>query len=156
MRGYDSHLIFNELDKFDVKISVIPNELEKYMAFFLNKYLLFIGSMQFMNSGLDKVVKNLADEDFKYLIEEFGSENFEQLKQKGDYPYEYMDSFERFNEKKLPAKNIFTALQRMEKFVMMVKYETVTSVLKIMLRTKKLSLFKKRYIVISMCFWKLY
>ena len=34
VRGYDSHLIFNELDKFDVKISVIPNGLEKYMAFF--------------------------------------------------------------------------------------------------------------------------
>ena len=32
--GYDSHLIFNELDKFDVKISVIPNGLEKYMPFF--------------------------------------------------------------------------------------------------------------------------
>ena len=37
LRGYDSHLIFNELDKFDVKISVIPNGLEKYMAFCLNK-----------------------------------------------------------------------------------------------------------------------
>ena len=34
LRGYDSHLIFNELDKFDVKIDVIPNGLEKYMAFF--------------------------------------------------------------------------------------------------------------------------
>ena len=34
LRGCDSHLIFNELDKFDVKISVIPNGLEKYMAFF--------------------------------------------------------------------------------------------------------------------------
>ena len=34
LRGFDSHLIFSELDKFDVKISVIPNELEKYMAFF--------------------------------------------------------------------------------------------------------------------------
>ena len=32
--GYDSHLILNELDKFDVKISVIPNGLEKYMEFF--------------------------------------------------------------------------------------------------------------------------
>ena len=38
LRGYDSHLIFNELDRFDVKISVIPNGLEKYMTFFLNKY----------------------------------------------------------------------------------------------------------------------
>ena len=34
LRRYDSHLIFNELDKFDVKIKVIPNRLEKYMAFF--------------------------------------------------------------------------------------------------------------------------
>ena len=75
LRGYDSHLIFNELDKFDVKINVIPNGLEKYMAFFLNKNLVFIDSMQFMNSSLDKLAKNLSDEDFKYLVEEFGSKN---------------------------------------------------------------------------------
>ena len=35
LRDYDSHLIFNEVDKFDVKMKVIPNGLEKYMAFFL-------------------------------------------------------------------------------------------------------------------------
>ena len=64
MRGYDSHLIFNELDKSDVKISVIPNGLEKYMKFSLNKNLVFIDSVQFMNSGLDKLAKNLSDEDF--------------------------------------------------------------------------------------------
>ena len=29
LKSYDGHLIFNELDKFDVKIKVIPNELEK-------------------------------------------------------------------------------------------------------------------------------
>ena len=34
LRCYDSHLIFNESDKFDVKIDVIPNVLEKCMAFF--------------------------------------------------------------------------------------------------------------------------
>ena len=34
MRSFDNHLILNELDKFDVKISVKPNGLEKYMAFF--------------------------------------------------------------------------------------------------------------------------
>ena len=34
LRGYDSHLIFCELNKFDVIIDVIPNLLEKYMAFF--------------------------------------------------------------------------------------------------------------------------
>ena len=56
LRRYDSHLIFNELDKFDVKISVTPNGLEKYMAFFLNTNLVFIDSVQFMNSSLDKLV----------------------------------------------------------------------------------------------------
>ena len=60
-----------------------------------------------MNSSLDKLVKNLLDEDFKYLVEEFGSKNLELLKQKGAYPYEYMNSFERFNEKKLPARKYF-------------------------------------------------
>ena len=34
LRGYDSHLIFNEFDKFDLKIDVLPNGLVKYMAFF--------------------------------------------------------------------------------------------------------------------------
>ena len=34
LRGYDSHLIFNELSKFDVKIEVMLNGLEQYMAFF--------------------------------------------------------------------------------------------------------------------------
>ena len=37
LRGYDNHLIFHELDKFNVKISVTSNGLEKYMAFFLIK-----------------------------------------------------------------------------------------------------------------------
>ena len=57
--------------------------------------------MHLMNSSLDKLVKNLSDEDFKYLVKKFGSENLELLKQKGDYSYEYMNSFERFNEKKI-------------------------------------------------------
>ena len=50
----------------------------------------------------------MSNKDFKYLIEEFGSKNLQLLKQKGTYRYEYMDSFERFNEEKLPNKNIFT------------------------------------------------
>ena len=70
------------------KISVIPNGLEKYIAFFffLNKNLVFIDSMQFMNFSLVKLVKKLSDKDFKYLVEEFASENLELLKQKGAYP----------------------------------------------------------------------
>ena len=66
LRGYDSYLIFCELNKFDVKINVIPNGLEKYMAFFGGENLVFIDSMQFINSSLHKLVKNLSDEEFKY------------------------------------------------------------------------------------------
>ena len=54
--------------------------------------------MQFMNSSLDKLLINLSAKDFKYLIKEFGSENLGLLKQKGTYPNEYMNTFERFHE----------------------------------------------------------
>ena len=74
------------------------------MAFFLGRNLVFINSMQFMNSSLDKLVKKLLDKDFKYLVKKFGSANLKILKQKGAYPYEYINSFERFNEEKLPAR----------------------------------------------------
>ena len=60
----------------------------------MGKSLVFIDNMQFVNSSLDKLVKNLSDEDFKCLVEEFSSKNLELLKQKGAYPYEYMNSFE--------------------------------------------------------------
>ena len=75
--------------------------------FFKNKNLVFIDSMQFMNSSLEKLVKNLSDNDFKYLTQEFGSKNLKLLKQKDGYPYEYMDSFKRFSEEKLPEKEFF-------------------------------------------------
>ena len=87
-----------------MKIDVIPNRLEKYVTFFLNKNVVFMDSMQFMNSSLEKLVKDLSDNDSKYLTEEFGSKNLELLKQKGAYPYEYLDSFKRFVEEKLPDK----------------------------------------------------
>ena len=85
-------------------MDVIPNGLEKYMAFIINKNLVFLGSMQFMNFGLDTLVKNLTDNDFKYLSQEFNGEQLNLVKQKGDYPYEYMNSFEKFSEDKLPDR----------------------------------------------------
>ena len=72
-------------------------------------------SMQFMNSTYDKLVKNLVDNDFKYLLKEFGSENLKILKQKGTYPYEYMNSFKRFNEDKLCARKYFYSSTKDEK-----------------------------------------
>ena len=105
LRGYDSHLTFKELSKFNCTVDVIPNGLEKYMSFTLNKNIIFIDSMLFMNSSLDKLVKNLND--FKYLSTEFKGEQLELVKKKGVYPYEYMNSFKRFKENTLPDKDCF-------------------------------------------------
>ena len=77
------------------------------MAFFLGRNSVFNDSMQFMNCSLDKLGKNLWNEDFKYLVEEFASESLEILKQKGAYPYKYMNSFKRFNEEKWHARKYF-------------------------------------------------
>ena len=68
------------------------------MAFLLNKNFVFIDSMQFINSNLEKLVKNLSDNDFKYLIQEFSFKFLELLKQKDAYRYEYKESFKKFNE----------------------------------------------------------
>ena len=77
LEGYDGHLIFKELSKFNLKISVIPKGLEKYMGFTINRN---IDSMQFMNSSLDSLVKNLVDRDFKYLSEEYNGKLLELVK----------------------------------------------------------------------------
>ena len=106
-RGYDSHVIIKEIRKSDVKVSVIPNGLEKYMVFTINKNLVFIDGMQFLNSGLDSLVQNLLNNDFKYLSEEFSGKFLELVKEKGVDPYEYMNSFKKFFEDKLPDKYQF-------------------------------------------------
>ena len=85
LRSYNSHLILCQIKKFVVKIDVGPIRLEKYMTFFLNKKLVFIDSVQFLNSSLDKLVWNLTDNGFKCLTEEFGFKILELFKQKGAY-----------------------------------------------------------------------
>ena len=82
------------------------------MAFTINRNLVFIDSMQFMNSSLDTLVKHLLNNDFKYLSEEFRGKFLKLVKQKGLYPYEYMDSFKKFSENKLPDRcKIFSSLK---------------------------------------------
>ena len=72
-----------KINKFDVKISVIPHGLEKYMAHFINNNnLVFINSMQFMNSTLDLLVKNFLDNDFNHFSQEFVGYLLELVKQK--------------------------------------------------------------------------
>ena len=62
------------------------------MAFTINNNV-FIDSMQFINSNLNKLVKNLSNNDFKYLSQEFSCDLLQLVKQRVVYPYEYMNSF---------------------------------------------------------------
>ena len=75
------------------------------MSFSLSKNIVFIDSMLFMNSSLDKLAGNLND--FVYLSSVFKGEELELVKKKGVYPHEYMNSFKRFKEDRLPDKDCF-------------------------------------------------
>ena len=59
LRGHDSHLTVKEISKFDMQVTVMPNGLEKYIAFTINTNLFFIDSMHFMSFSLDSLVKFL-------------------------------------------------------------------------------------------------
>ena len=85
----------------------MPSGLEKCMTFTINRNLVFIDSMRFMNSSLDALVKSFSDNGFKYLSEEFSGDLLKLIKQKGAYPYEYMDSLEKVSGDKLPTRYKF-------------------------------------------------
>ena len=124
LRGYDSHFIMQQIGEIAKKhvyknnrgeechmnIDCIPNNMEKYMAFMLGNHLVFLDSFQFMSSSLDNLTKNLPDDAFKYTQQEFIKEQFNLMKQKGIYPYDYMDSFNKFNETQLPNKKDFFSI----------------------------------------------
>ena len=75
-----------------------------------------------MNSNLETLVKNLLDDDFNYLSEEVGSKNLQLLKQKGSYPYEYMNILIiHLVKRNCLIENVFTAQKKMEQLAMMVK-----------------------------------
>ena len=124
LRGYDSHFIMQQIGEIAKKhvyknkkgeecqmdINCIPNNMEKYMAFMLGKHLLFLDSFQFMSSSLDNLTQNLPDDAFIFTQQEFTNEQFNLMKQKGTYPYDYMDSFQKFNDTQLPIKKDFFSI----------------------------------------------
>ena len=124
LRGYDSHFIMQEIgaivkkhtyknkkgDEKQMNINAIPNNMEKYMAFMLGNRLTFIDSFQFMSSSLDKVCNNLPAEALKYTSKRFQKEKLNLMTRKGIYPYDYMDSFEKFNKTELPTKEEFYSI----------------------------------------------
>ena len=129
LKGYDSHFIMQEIGNIaknhiyfderknkysDVNINVIPHNMEKYMAFMLGQNLVFIDSFQFMSSSLSNLVNNLPIEAFKYTGEEFQGEQLSLMKKKGIYPYDYMDSFKKFEDNRLPKKEDFFSLMNDE------------------------------------------
>ena len=59
-------------------------------------------SLRLFQSSLDSVAKSMGNESFIELKKEFGDDNFNIMKEKGIYPYDYIDSFERLNETELP------------------------------------------------------
>ena len=60
-----------------------------------------------MSSSLDRPAANLPADAFKYTSHVFQGEKLDLMKQKGVYPYDYMDSEEKFNDQQLPSKDDF-------------------------------------------------
>ncbi|XP_057311370.1 uncharacterized protein LOC130649159 isoform X1 [Hydractinia symbiolongicarpus] len=126
LSGYDAHLFIKELAKKygEGGMSVIAENKEKYISFstdvkvgeYTNKNgetkdkkikLRFIDSFRFMSRGLGSLADNLSDDQCKNLRKFFNDEQFNIMRRKGVYPYEYVDSFDRFNETRLPSKDDF-------------------------------------------------
>ena len=124
LRGYDSHLLMQNIGEIakkhthknskgremEMQINAIPNNMEKYMAFMLGNHLTFIDSLQFMSSSLDKLVSNLPKDDLKYTSQAFKGRRLELMTRKGVYPYDFVDSFEKFDQTELPTKDQFYSI----------------------------------------------
>ena len=125
LSGYDAHLFVKNLGVSEGNIKCIPNNEEKYISFSkeivvdaydkdgktieIKHEIRFLDSFKFMASSLGGLVDNLKKsglDKFVYLEKEF-KEKFELLTQKGIYPYDYMNSLEKFSETQLPAKEDF-------------------------------------------------
>ena len=89
-------------ERKNLKINAIPNNMERYMAFMLGNNLTFIDSFQFMSSSLDKLVSNMRKEDLKYTSTAFYGYKLDLMTKKRVYPYDFMESMEKFEMKELP------------------------------------------------------
>ena len=126
LSGYDSHLFIKNLGSFNKKetLECIPNNEEKYITFtkniivgqYKNKKgetkdrtfkIVFKDSLKFMPSSLEALANNQPKDGFKNLLKYFTPEQAELIKQKGFYPYEYMDSIEKFNDTEPPPRRAF-------------------------------------------------
>jgi len=109
LAGYDAHLFVKVFGEDEQHIKLIPSTEEKYITFskILNEdgltiELRFVDSFKFLSSSLDKLTKNLGKDQFKELSKYFPKEHLNLITRKLAYPYEYMDSPEKFKETCLP------------------------------------------------------
>ena len=125
LSGYDGHLFIKKLGSPNENIDCIPNNEEKYISFSKNikvgEYkdrktgevrdktfkIRFIDSFKFMGSSLEALVNNLPKDAFNNLERYYTADEVRLIKRKGVYPYEYMNTEERFSETKLPPKEAF-------------------------------------------------
>ena len=114
LKGYDGHLIIEGMGDIikrePLNIDVIASNAEKYITFKIGKHLKFIDSYQFLASPLANLAKNLPDEKYVYTSEAFSGERLALMKEKGVYPYDYMDSFQKFSQTQLPKRDDFYSL----------------------------------------------
>ena len=110
LRGYDGHLIIHAIQKRHGRVRIIPTNIEKYMAFSVGQ-LQFLDSCQFIPEPLAKLVETLDDDEFVYTRREFpDEEQFQLLKRKGIFPYDYLDDISKIKsttEVKFPSSRKF-------------------------------------------------
>ena len=111
MKGFDGHLIIQGLRDMNFSnIRLIAQNFEKYMSIAFGEFR-FLDSFAFMSSSLDTLTNNLLKDgldNFKHTISD--NLNVEQkalIVKKGVYPYEYIDSYDRFSETELPTIDKF-------------------------------------------------
>ncbi len=106
--GYDLNIFLRDLIKSSEKISVIPENIEKFKAVFTENFT-FLDSYAFLSTSLDDLAENLkksGPEKFTRLRKEFPKYH-ELLVNKGVYFYDYATSFNIFSEKCLPPREAF-------------------------------------------------
>jgi len=104
LRGYDAHHLMQAMSKLEKEVKCVANNMEKYITFSVGD-LCFIDSLNFLQGSLDSLVSATPKESLK--ITSKISKGSDLLYKKGIYPYEYMDSRERFDETRLPDKEKF-------------------------------------------------
>ena len=90
----------------DGGISGIVQNMEKLISFSWGQYR-FVDSYAFLSSSLDKLVQNTPKANLSITRPYIEQAKFSIITRKGVFPYEYMDSFDRFEETQLPPKENF-------------------------------------------------